>query len=56
MIFKEHICEELACYSEGMTKNIKQNFKFVNVSGNTCHDVTEKCLEDDYNINCAVAT
>ena len=54
--FKEYIHEELACYSEGMTKNMKRNFKFVNISGNAYHDITKKCCEYDYNINCAVAT
>ena len=53
--FKEYICEELACYLEGMTKNMKRKFKFVNISGNAYHDVMSKCFEEDYNINCAVA-
>ena len=53
--FKEYICKELACYSEGMTKNMKRNFKFVNISGNTYQDITTKCFEEDYNINCEVA-
>ena len=52
--FKEYIREELACYSEGMTKNMKRNFKFVNISGNAYHDVMTKCFEEDYNINCVV--
>jgi hypothetical protein len=53
--FKEYICEELHCFSEGMTKNMKRNFKFVNVSGGAYHDVTDQCLESDYNINSAAA-
>jgi hypothetical protein len=48
--FKEYICEELACYSVGMTTNMKQNFKFVNISRNAYHNVTTKCLEEDYTI------
>ena len=36
--FKEYIREELACYSAGMSTNMKCNFKFVNVSGNAYHD------------------
>ncbi len=57
MTFKEYICKELACYSEKMTKNMKQNFKIVNIYGNAYHDVTAKCFEEDYNynINCALA-
>jgi hypothetical protein len=38
-----------------MTKNMKRNSKFISISGNTYHDVTTKCFEEDYNINCAVA-
>ncbi len=53
--FKEFICEELACYSAGMTTNMKQNFKFVNISGNAYHDITTKCVKEDYNTNCTAA-
>ena len=53
--FKEYIREELACYLEGMTKNMKRNFKFVNISGNAYRNVTAKCFKEDYNINCMVA-
>jgi hypothetical protein len=42
--FKEYICEELACYSTGMTTNMKRNFKFVNISGNAYHDITTTCV------------
>jgi hypothetical protein len=53
--FKEYIREELACYSAGMTTNMKRNFKIVNISGNAYHDVTTTCVMEDYNINCAAA-
>jgi hypothetical protein len=33
-----------------MMKNMKQNFKFVNVSGNAYHDVIAACIEEDYNV------
>jgi hypothetical protein len=52
--FKEYIHEELACYLAGMTTNMKQNFKFVNISGNAYHNITTKCVEEDNNINCIV--
>jgi len=42
---KEYIRKELSCYSEGMTKNMKQNFKFVNLSRNVYPDIMAKCLE-----------
>jgi hypothetical protein len=54
-MFKEYIQEELACYSMGMTTNMKQNFKFVNVSSNAYHNITTKCVKEDYNVNCAAA-
>jgi hypothetical protein len=53
--FKEYIREELACYSTGMTTNMKRNFKFVNISGNAYNNVTMTCVMEDYNINCAAA-
>jgi hypothetical protein len=53
--FKEYIREELACYSAGMSSNMKRNFKFVNVSGNAYNDITGRCLEEDYNINISAA-
>jgi hypothetical protein len=51
--FKEYICKELHCFSEGRTNSMKQNFKFDNVSGRAYHDITTQCIELDYNINCA---
>jgi hypothetical protein len=49
--FKEYIREQLACYSEGMTTKMKQNFKFVNVHGNAYHDVTSTCILSDYDVD-----
>jgi hypothetical protein len=53
--FREYIREELACYSVGMSSKMKQNFKFVNISGAAYNNVTGKCLEEDYNINLSMA-
>ncbi len=53
--FKEYIREELVCYSAGMSTNMKQNFKFVNISGNAYHDNTATCLAEEYNINYSAA-
>jgi hypothetical protein len=53
--FKEYIRKELACYSAGMSSNMKQRFKFVNVPGNAYNDVMASCLEEDYNVNLTVA-
>ena len=33
---------------------MKQNFKFVNISGNAYSDVTGRCLEGDYYVNTSV--
>ncbi len=53
--FKEYIREELACYSTRMSSKMKQNFKFVNISGTAYNDVTGKCLEENNNINLSMA-
>ncbi len=44
--------DTLMCYSVGMTRDMKHNFKFVNIAGNAYHDVTSTCIEEDYNLNC----
>ncbi len=38
--FKKNIREELACYSTGMLTSMKQNVKFINISGYAYHVVT----------------
>ena len=43
--FKEYIREELACFSTGMSKDMKRKFNFVNIAGNAFHDVTDAVLE-----------
>ena len=45
----EYIREELACFSAGMSKSMKQKFGFVNISGGTCHDITDTVVTSDYN-------
>ncbi len=46
--FKEYIREELACYSAGMSTNMKRSFKFVNIAGNAYRDITEECIAREY--------
>lgn len=46
--FKEYIREELACFSEGMSLNMKQHFQFVNISGGVYMDVTNEVLPLPY--------
>ena len=40
--FKEYIREELACFSEGMSRNMKRRFQFVNIAGGVYTDVTDR--------------
>jgi hypothetical protein len=42
--FKEYICEELTCFSTGMSKDIKRKFNFVNIVGSSFVDVTDTIL------------
>ena len=46
----EYIREDLACFSEGMSKNMKRKFGFVNVAGGAYNDMvditTTVCLQE----------
>ena len=53
--FKEYIREELACFSEGMSRQMKRLFQFVNISGGVYTDVTNDVLPLPYNPNIASA-
>ena len=46
--FKEYVRNELACFSTGMSTDMKQKFGFVNVSGNAFSDITNTCVNADY--------
>ena len=46
--FKEYIREELACFSKGMTRSMKQKFGFVNISGGVYHDITPLVIVTPY--------
>ena len=46
--FKEYVRNELACFSTNMSKDMKQKFGFVNVSGNAFSDITSACVNADY--------
>ena len=46
--FKEYIREELAVYSEKMSRDMRTKFGFVNIAGNAFHDIElEELLEPD---------
>jgi hypothetical protein len=45
--FKEYIREELAVYSENMSRDMRTKFGFVNIAGNAFHDVAMETLEFD---------
>ena len=42
--FKEYVRNKLACFSSGMSRDKKQKFGFVNVSGNAFSDITDACV------------
>ena len=42
--FKEYIREELACFSAGMSRSMKQKFNFVNIAGGVYTDVTDTII------------
>ena len=46
--FKEYIREELACFSKGMSKNMKRKFGFVNIAGGVYHDITTTMVNAPY--------
>jgi hypothetical protein len=46
--FKEYVCNELACFSSGMSQDMKQKFEFINVSGNAFSDITDVCVNAEY--------
>jgi hypothetical protein len=53
--FKEYIREELACFSEGMSKKMKLRFAFVNIAGGVYTDITEQVVPLPYNTQFAIA-
>jgi hypothetical protein len=54
--FKEYIREELACFSEGMSKSMKKKFDFVNIAGNAFNTITDDLIDREYEINVSVAS
>ena len=46
--FKEYIREQLHCFSDGMSRRMKQKFNFVNIEGGTFHDITTFALTHPY--------
>jgi hypothetical protein len=46
--FKEYIREQLYCFSDGMSRRMKQKFNFVNIEGGTFHDITTFALTHPY--------
>ncbi len=53
--FKEYIRNELACFSTGMSRDMKIKFGFVNVSGNAFNDITDACINAEYSTPMAMA-
>ena len=42
--FKEYIREELACYAQNMSRDMKRKFNFVNIAGNAFTDIPDDDL------------
>ena len=45
--FREYIREELACYSEDMSKDMKNQFRFVNIAAGAIQDVSNTVIIND---------
>jgi hypothetical protein len=54
--FKEYICEELACFSEGMLTSMKKQFNFVNMTGNAFNTITDNLIKREYGVNVSAAS
>ncbi len=46
--FKEYIHNKLACFSTGMSSEMKKKFRFINILGNAFSDITDACINADY--------
>jgi hypothetical protein len=47
----EYIREELACFSDGMSRSMKKTFGFMNIAGGHFQDITNTVINSEYNIN-----
>jgi len=48
--FKEYVRNEPACFSSGMSRDMKRKFGFINISGNAFSDITDACVNAEYSI------
>ena len=46
--FKEYVRNALSCCLSGMSRDMKQKFGFVNVSGNAFSDIMISCVNAEY--------
>ncbi len=46
--FKEYDRNKLACFSSGMSRDMKTKFEFVNIPGNAFSNITASCINADY--------
>ena len=53
--FKEYVREDLACYSKGMSRDMKRKFGFVNIAGGAFTDVTNAVVASRYTVNTKAA-
>ena len=48
--FMEYIRDELASYSQGMSKKMTHKFNFMNITGGVAHNVTDTAIAMPYNL------
>jgi hypothetical protein len=53
--FKEYVQNKLACFSSGMSQDMKTKLGFVNVSSNAFSDITALCINAEYSAPLPVA-
>ena len=46
--FKEYVRNEPACFSSGMSQDMKQTFGFVNIFDSAFSDITDACVNVEY--------
>jgi hypothetical protein len=46
--FKDYVWKDFAYFSSGMSQDMKQKFRFVNVSGNVFSDIMDACINAEY--------
>jgi hypothetical protein len=54
-MFKESIRKELPVFSQGMSRDMKQCFRFVNTAGGAYHYITNAVIASEFTVNAFTA-